>query len=62
MTGPVVGAPDVTLTGTRPNVNLDGLACDADSPEQYGAVCTRMRGHDGKHAAGTGVEIVEVWS
>lgn len=61
MSAPVVGGPDTTLTGTRPQANLDGLACDADSPHPYGAVCTRQARHDGQHAAGTGIEIVEVW-
>jgi len=61
VSAPVVGGPDTTLTGTRPQANLDGLACDADSPDPYGATCTRQVGHDGQHAAGTGIAIVEVW-
>lgn len=61
MTAIHVGSPDTTLTGTRPGVALDGLACDNVAPTPWGFICTREIGHDGQHAAGTGIEIVEVW-
>jgi len=58
----VIGGPDRTLTGTRPGISLDGLACDNESPLPWGAICTREIGHDGRHAAGTGLTIVETWA
>lgn len=54
-----VGDRDTTL-GDR-----DGnICCQAETldPDGYGPFyCTRLDGHKGTHAAGTGAEIVEVW-
>lgn len=49
--------PDTTV---RP-INLDTW-CGAVAPHTFSVlVCTRLPGHTGRHAAGTGWRIIAVW-
>ena len=51
--GPTAPIPDLT-----PSAHTMAPCCGAG---WRGLVCTRLRGHTGRHAAGDGQHIVAVW-
>lgn len=57
-----IRCPDLTLSGSDWTYGGPPLACREGSDGlSAGYVCTRRKGHGGRHAAGTGEIIVAVW-